>query len=46
MFGLIFDVDGVLADTEGPVAEATIAMFEDLENPPFGHWGTIVVWYS
>ena len=24
----------------------TIAMFEDLENPPFGHWGTIVVWYS
>ena len=29
MFGLIFDVDGVLADTEGPVAEATIAMFEE-----------------
>jgi HAD superfamily hydrolase (TIGR01509 family) len=30
MYGLIFDVDGVLADTEGPIAEATIRMFRDL----------------
>lgn len=30
MKGLIFDVDGVLADTEGPICRATIRMFEDL----------------
>jgi HAD superfamily hydrolase (TIGR01509 family) len=30
LYGLIFDVDGVIADTEGPTAEATIRMFEDL----------------
>jgi HAD superfamily hydrolase (TIGR01509 family) len=30
LYGLIFDVDGVIADTEGPTAEATIQMFEDL----------------
>ncbi len=30
MYGLIFDVDGVLADTEGPICRATIRMFEDL----------------
>lgn len=29
-FGLIFDMDGVLADTEPPCAEAAIAMFRDL----------------
>lgn len=27
---LIFDMDGVLADTEGPICEATIAMFREL----------------
>jgi len=30
MYGLIFDVDGVLGDTEGPVCRATMAMFEEL----------------
>ena len=30
IFGLIFDVDGVLGDTEGPVCRATMKMFEDL----------------
>jgi len=30
MYGLIFDVDGVLGDTEGPVCRATIAMFQEL----------------
>jgi len=30
MLGLIFDMDGVLADTEGPIAQATIKMFRDL----------------
>jgi HAD superfamily hydrolase (TIGR01509 family) len=30
LYGLIFDVDGVIADTEGPTAEATIKVFEDL----------------
>ena len=30
LYGLIFDMDGVIADTEGPTAEATIRMFEDL----------------
>jgi HAD superfamily hydrolase (TIGR01509 family) len=30
LYGLIFDVDGVIADTEGPTAEATIQVFEDL----------------
>jgi HAD superfamily hydrolase (TIGR01509 family) len=29
LYGLIFDVDGVIADTEGPTAEATIKVFED-----------------
>jgi len=29
-YGLIFDVDGVLGDTEGVVARATIAMFQEL----------------
>ncbi|MHC4361919.1 MAG: HAD family hydrolase [Planctomycetota bacterium] len=29
-YGLIFDVDGVIADTEGPTAEATIKVFADL----------------
>lgn len=30
MFGLIFDMDGVLADTEGPIAEATIRVYREL----------------
>lgn len=30
LYGLIFDVDGVIADTEAPTAEATIKVFEDL----------------
>lgn len=30
MYALIFDVDGVLGDTEGPVCRATMAMFEEL----------------
>ncbi|HUT31425.1 MAG TPA: HAD family phosphatase [Sedimentisphaerales bacterium] len=30
LYGLIFDVDGVIADTEGLTAEATIKVFEDL----------------
>lgn len=30
LYGLIFDVDGVIADTEGPTAKATIRMFQDL----------------
>ncbi|MHC4572947.1 MAG: HAD family hydrolase [Planctomycetota bacterium] len=30
LYGLIFDVDGVIADTEGPTAEATIKVFEEL----------------
>ncbi|MHC4474076.1 MAG: HAD family hydrolase [Planctomycetota bacterium] len=30
LYGLIFDVDGVIADTEGPTAVATIRVFEDL----------------
>ena len=30
LYGLIFDVDGVIADTEGPTAKATIKVFEDL----------------
>ncbi|MHC4664514.1 MAG: HAD family hydrolase, partial [Planctomycetota bacterium] len=30
LYGLIFDVDGVIADTEGPTAEATIKVFADL----------------
>lgn len=30
MYGLIFDVDGVMADTEGPTAQATIRMFREL----------------
>jgi HAD superfamily hydrolase (TIGR01509 family) len=30
LYGLIFDVDGVIADTEGPTAAATIKVFEDL----------------
>lgn len=30
MYGLIFDVDGVIADSEGPIARATIKMFRDL----------------
>jgi HAD superfamily hydrolase (TIGR01509 family) len=30
LYGLIFDVDGVIADTEGPTAEATIKVFVDL----------------
>ncbi|MHC4637985.1 MAG: HAD family hydrolase [Planctomycetota bacterium] len=30
LYGLIFDVDGVIADTEVPTAEATIKVFEDL----------------
>lgn len=30
MFGLIFDMDGVMADTEGPICRATMKMFEDL----------------
>lgn len=29
-YGLIFDVDGVLGDTEGPICRATMKMFEDL----------------
>ncbi|MHC4362368.1 MAG: HAD family hydrolase, partial [Planctomycetota bacterium] len=29
-YGLIFDVDGVIADTEGPTAEATIKVFAEL----------------
>lgn len=29
-YGLVFDVDGVIADTEAIIAEATIAMFRDL----------------
>lgn len=29
-YGLIFDVDGVIADTEALIAEATIKMFQDL----------------
>lgn len=29
-YGLILDVDGVLADTEGLIAQATIAMFREL----------------
>jgi len=32
MFGLIFDVDGILADTEKIVEQATIKMFRDLYN--------------
>jgi beta-phosphoglucomutase len=30
MFGLIFDMDGVLADTEGPIAQATMKVYQDL----------------
>ncbi len=30
LYGLIFDVDGVIADTEGVNARASIAMFEEL----------------
>jgi len=30
MYGLIFDVDGVLADSESIIAQATIKMFHDL----------------
>jgi len=30
LYGLIFDVDGVIADTEPPTATATIRMFEQL----------------
>ena len=30
LYGLIFDVDGVIADTEPPTAEASIRVFEDL----------------
>ena len=30
LYGLIFDVDGVIADTEPPTAVATIKAFEDL----------------
>ena len=30
MFAALFDMDGVLADTEGLICEATIAMFEEL----------------
>lgn len=30
MYGLIFDVDGVLGDTEGPICVATRQMFRDL----------------
>ncbi len=30
MYGLLFDMDGVLADTEAIIAEATIEMFRDL----------------
>lgn len=30
LYGLIFDVDGVIADTEAPTAEASIKVFEDL----------------
>jgi len=30
LYGLIFDVDGVIADTEPPTAEASIKVFEDL----------------
>jgi len=29
LYGLIFDVDGVIADTEPPTAEASIKVFED-----------------
>jgi len=29
MFGLIFDMDGVLADTEGAIAQATIMVYRD-----------------
>lgn len=29
-YGLIFDMDGVIADTEPPTAQATIKMFEEL----------------
>lgn len=29
-YGLIFDVDGVLADTEALIARATIAMYREL----------------
>jgi HAD superfamily hydrolase (TIGR01509 family) len=32
MYGLIFDVDGLLADTEPVVAQATIDMFRELYN--------------
>ncbi|MBI4557980.1 MAG: HAD family phosphatase [Candidatus Hydrogenedentes bacterium] len=31
-YGLVFDVDGVLADTEALIARATIAMFRELYN--------------
>ena len=34
-YGLIFDVDGVLADTEGAVAQATAEMFRELYNHEF-----------
>ena len=30
MYGLIFDNDGVMSDTEGPCAEASVAMFKAL----------------
>jgi HAD superfamily hydrolase (TIGR01509 family) len=30
LYGVIFDVDGVIADTEPPTAEASIKVFEDL----------------
>lgn len=34
-YGLIFDVDGVLADTEAAVAHATVEMFRELYNHEF-----------
>lgn len=34
-YGLILDVDGVLADTEALLARATIAMFRELYDVEF-----------
>lgn len=35
MYGLVFDVDGVIADTEGLIAEAAIRMFRELYGLEF-----------
>ena len=35
MYGLIFDCDGILADTEAAVCKATIDMFRDMYNTEF-----------